>query len=491
MIGRILLTLRNQSLQSQLKKLLSDPDTIVDTLKSPSKLWDRIGNETSDMVVVSQSFLSSIHIKKIESFKGSHINPAVVILADREDPEERARLLTAGCEAVLYARLPAVDLSSAIRTILEKRLETNQQRLQKEREPHLPRLSDFVSKSAAMERFIQLAHKVVAKDASLLILGETGVGKERLARAIHLEGPRKNGAFVAINCGALPETLLESELFGHEEGSFTGATRARRGCFELAHRGTIFLDEIGEMPHHLQVRLLRVLQEKEIMRVGGEWPIRVDARVMAATSRDIDQLVSDDRFRSDLLYRLSVVRLNVPPLRERKQDIPELVASYIRHFANSTGVDVSDISHEAIQALLSYDWPGNVRELVNVIERATLLATGRKIVIDDLPDEFRKANPTCQSTKYVIDVEGEVSFPQSWLDQPMHIGRENLYTHFEKTYLSLLLQSNQGRIDKTARMAGITPRTLFEKMKRYDLHKEDFRSKVSVQGGNTPLNKVK
>jgi len=400
----------------------------------------------------------------------------LVLVVDHENAEDRAELLAAGCDAVLYTGLPPSEIAKALRTLLEKRMEVSKQSLEIERELYQPQIKDFVSKSPAMGKFMTLVQRVIDRDASLLIVGETGVGKERLARAIHLEGQRKGGTFVAVNCGALPESLLESELFGHEEGAFTGATRARRGCFEMAHRGTIFLDEIGEMPIHLQIRLLRVLQEREIQRVGGEWPIRIDVRVMAATSRDIDDLVIKEKFRSDLLYRLSVVRLNVPPLRERKEDIPELVTSYIKHFARTTGTLVTGITDEAMDSLLGYDWPGNVRELVNVIERATLLCSGEQIGFEDLPEDLALTDSINLAVASNPKGDGKVVFPESWLREPLREAREKLNSYFEKAYLVSLLKANSGRIGETAKIAGITPRALFDKMQRYKLKKEDFKA---------------
>jgi transcriptional regulator with PAS, ATPase and Fis domain len=215
------------------------------------------------------------------------------------------------------------------------------------------------------------------------------VGKERLARAIHAESRRSKGPFVAVNCAALSESLLESEPFGHEEGAFTGATRSHRGCFEIAHKGVIFLDEIGELPNHLQVKLLRALQDREITRVGSEQSFQVDVRMMAATNRDPREEVKTKRLREDLYYRLNVVTLTIPPLRQRSEDIPDIVASYLPWLRPRVGRDVTSIAPEALEALAHYSWPGNVRELINVIERAMLLCEGEQIRLADLPDTIR------------------------------------------------------------------------------------------------------
>jgi len=476
MIARILLALERQNQRRRLKKLLSRPDVLVESLQSRADLWGRIGRETCDMVIVGQGLFPDNVEKVIGERQGLLEAPALVALLEDDDAETRNRLTKAGCDAVLYTGLPTGELVDALQAILEKHLELSRSSMSFKRLRQQPRLDDFVSNSVIMKEFMDLVHRVVDSKTSLLILGETGVGKERLARAIH-HGSGRVGSFVAVNCGALPESLLESELFGHEEGAFTGATRARRGCFELAHRGTIFLDEIGEMPHHLQVRLLRVLQDHEVQRVGGEWPIQVDTRVMAATSRDLEEMVRQVSFRDDLLYRLSVVTLKVPPLRERREDIPDLVDSYVEHFAVETGREVKGVTEEAMQALLRYDWPGNVRELINVVERAILLCRGSSIDVEDLPHTVRLAVdpaslPAAVETR---DMDNAV-FPKAWFQQPLREAREMLVAQFEKSYLSSLLRDTSGRIDETARRAGITTRALFDKMQRYDLKKEDFKN---------------
>jgi two-component system response regulator AtoC len=476
-IARILLALERQNQRRQLKKLLSRPDVLVEFPQSRANLWERIGRETCDMVVVGGGLFPRDVDKVLDQPKNPLEAPALVALLDQDDPEVRNRLTAAGCDAVLYAGLPPAELAEALVSVLEKHLELSRKAISLKRVRQQPRLKDFVSNSVIMKEFLDLVQRVVDSKTSLLILGETGVGKERLARAIHRDSGQ-SGAFVAVNCGALPESRLCSELLGHEGGAFTGATRARRGCFELAHRGTIFLDEIGEMPHHLQVRLLRVLQDHEVQRVGGEWPIQVDTRVMAATSRDLDDMVRQGVFRNDLLYRLGVVTLKVPPLRERREDIPDLAKSYVDHFAVETGREVKGISEEAMQALGRYDWPGNVRELINVIERAILLCKGASIGVEDLPHTVRLAVDPA-SLPAVIDTQEirEAVFPQSWFEQPLREAREHLVVQFEKAYLSSRLKDASGRIDETARRAGITTRALFDKMQRYGLKKEDFKSR--------------
>jgi DNA-binding NtrC family response regulator len=256
--------------------------------------------------------------------------------------------------------------------------------------------------------------------------------------------------------------------------------RSRKGCFELAHRGTIFLDEIGEMPLHLQVKLLRVLEDRSIRRLGGERMIDVDARIMAATNRDLEEEVKAKRFRSDLYYRLSVVSLTIPPLRERREDVPALVQSYLQHFRAAVGKHVSSVSQEAMAALQEYSWPGNVRELINTMERAVLLCHGSGIGISDLPAAVARATrvggPSAQATQREVR---ERSVSRGLLDRPFHDAKREAIASFERKYICRLLESTGGRVGETAEAAGISERALRDLMRRHGLRKEDFRRRVS------------
>jgi two-component system NtrC family response regulator len=272
--------------------------------------------------------------------------------------------------------------------------------------------SNIIGKSASMQRIYQLIEKVAPTKATVLITGESGTGKELIARAIHYNSTRRDAPFISVNCGALPETLLESELFGHEKGAFSGAVSQRKGRFELAHGGTLFLDEITEMSPPLQVKLLRILQEMEFERVGGSQSLKVDVRVVAASNRDLKAEVAAGRFRSDLFYRLNVVRIQLPALRERTDDIPLLVNHFVAK--HSQGVEPSNIMMEpdALRLLLDYPWPGNVRELENVIERAIILSHGNRITVKDLPSDISRPYEPPQSVEAENPgIEGSESFP--------------------------------------------------------------------------------
>ncbi len=475
MLIRILLAICSTALRRRLRESLNMPDVMVQAVDLKNGLWERLGVLNADCVVIDKMLIPEPVAQSMAFLAQVPDAPAIVVLASHEDAQERAKFLALGCEAVLNSTLSISTLRDALLAILN-RMRTRSIGDLMQRGSAQARLSDFVSRSPRMQAFMSVVLRVANSDASLLIQGETGVGKERLARAIHAEGARAGGPFIAVNCGALPESLLESELFGHEQGAFTGAMRGRRGCFELAHRGTIFLDEISEMPFHLQVKLLRVLQEYEIQPIGSEKTIKVDVRVMASTNRNLEEEVKSGRFRKDLYYRLSVVSLAIPPLRERREDIPALVDGYIAYLRPRIGGGAYAIEPDAMRALCEYGWPGNVRELINVIERAMLLCNRETIAMNDLPDSISgplaaSLAPSSASVDGTL-VEGDrdVLFRRPWRDV-----RQIVVDRVEREYLAHLLRVSQGRVGETAKHAGMRSRSLFAKMKKHGLRKEDFK----------------
>lgn len=303
------------------------------------------------------------------------------------------------------------------------------------------RFENIITKSSKMQRMIELIKVVAKSNATVLITGESGTGKELVARAIHSQSHRQSKPFVAVSCAALPESLLESELFGHEKGSFTGAYARKKGKFEFANGGTLFLDEIGEMSANIQVHLLRVLEEKEFSRVGGNEPIKVDVRVVSATNKDLRKAIEKGEFREDLYYRLNVVPIELPPLRERKEDIPLLARHFLNKFALENKKEVSEFSPEATEFLLGYDWPGNVRELENAIERAAILAKDSLITIADLPQENMSLARSTMPEKNLREVE--------------------------KEHILDVLGETGGNYSEAARLLGITRMTLYKKAREY------------------------
>ena len=312
---------------------------------------------------------------------------------------------------------------------------------------------NMVGKSKPMLKVYDLIDKVAQSKASVLITGPSGTGKELIAKAVHYSGPRKNNPFVSINCGALTETLLESELFGHEKGAFTGAIAMKKGRFELADGGTLFLDEVGDMPSPLQVKLLRVLQEMEFERVGGTRTINVDVRILSASNRDIKEDVARGTFREDLFYRLNVIQIEVPPLRERIDDIPLLVKHFIEKYTSDEGKAKVELSPEAWKAIYAYAWPGNVRELENVIERAVVLSSEGTIALEDLPEELI-------GKKTEFDVERFV---------PPNVPLPTALERIEEKLIRRALRQCNNVQSHAAKMLGITKSLIQHKMKKYNI----------------------
>ncbi len=470
MILRIVVGVRNVKLQNYLVRNLPATDIIVDRVRPSQGTWERIIRRGGDIIIVSESLIPAPRDRSLFLLNELPEIPTTMVITENRSAEAHAELLACGCDTVLYSGLPEQQLSNVIEATIENRRQFLRRNLADIQPREKPGLSDFISEGPAMQMFMQVVKRVVSSGASLLILGETGVGKEHLAKAIHAEGPRSSGPFIAINCAALPEQLLESELFGHEEGAFTGATRSRRGAFEMAHEGTLFLDEIGEMPIHLQAKLLRVLQDFEVRRVGGEHILEVDVRVMAASNRDLEAECNAHHFRRDLYYRLSVIELKVPPLRERREDIPVMAHKFIERIAPKIGVDIYEIEESALEQLCRYDWPGNVRELSNVLERALLLCEGDRITLADLPTNINGMNT--QTLTMPVNNEQDI---HEWHAKTLHEVRQEALNQIERAYLTMVLSETGGRIGLTAQRAGIHPRGLYQKMRKLNLQKEAFR----------------
>lgn len=327
----------------------------------------------------------------------------------------------------------------------------------------LPRpFADFVGSGPAMRRVFTLIEQVAATDVDVLILGDTGTGKELVARSIHDRSRRVNQPFVAVDSGAIPENLLESEFFGHERGAFTGADARRIGLLEHASGGTFFLDEVGELPLLLQAKLLRTLQERKLRRVGGRDEISIDVRVIAATGRNLEQMIREKTFREDLFYRINVVRIDLPPLRDRGDDLGLLIEHFAQRYSREMGKAVVGITPEAYQVLAHYRWPGNVRELQNVIRRGIALTRGSMISLDDLPDE-------------IVASAGLTDTAPSTAGSGFFAERERFVLKFERDYLSSLLRKHQGNVKSAAIEAGLPRGTLYRLMKNHGLDGDQFR----------------
>lgn len=472
MLIRVVCAIKGKKLHTDLEQRLSNFDVQLKMLKKDKAQWQELVRSCADVFVVSKSLVPRPIESSVTLLNNLPEKPTIIILDDRESSEKHANLLASGADVVLYTGISQDSLMEAIESTLDSRRQFYYVDRLDQRGRIKPRLNDFVSNAEEMQRFLEEVQQVVASDSSLLLLGETGVGKEHLSKAIHAEGHRSQGPFIPINMAAIPEQLMESELFGHEQGAFTGAVRSRRGAFELAHSGTIFLDEIGEMSLQMQSKLLRVLQDLEFTPVGGETPVWVDVRVIAATNKDLEEEVQRGNFRQDLYYRLGVITLTIPPLRKRKQDIPALANQFLNMHNMKIGREISRFSPVTMEALCQYPWPGNIRELMNVIERAVLLCRSDTISIDNLPGTFQGRGSASKGLPLLNDLG-----INSWKGKPLAQVKKQVLHLVEKRYLEMVLEQTRGRVGEAADIAGIHPRGLYGKMKRLGLDKTDFKSR--------------
>ena len=378
---------------------------------------------------------------------GSYPGMPVIVLTGHGTIEDAVDSMRVGAFDFITKPVNLDHLSMLIRRALESReLERQNQELQREIESQ-KRISSIIGRSPEMKKIFDLLRRVAPTKASVLITGESGVGKELIADALHNLSPRADKPFVKVHCAALAESLLESELFGHEKGAFTGAAGRKRGRFELAHEGTLFLDEIGEINQNVQIKILRALQERKFERVGGEDTVEVDVRVVAATNRDLKAEIEKGNFREDLFYRLNVVAIHVPPLRERKDDIPLLASAFLREFADENGKAIEGFDPKARAALYAYRWPGNVRELRNCVESAVVMAKGSLVALDDLPPSVGEAGG--------VDV--------------IRIPSGSSMAEAEKVMIRETLAAQGGNKSRTAEILGIGRKTLYQKLEDYGL----------------------
>ncbi len=408
----------------------------VDIVLSDFKMPDKTGLEVLEQV------------KKI--------NPEIsfVIITAYSTVEMAVKAMRMGAYDYISKPVDLDELDLLIEKIIENRTLKSEIRNLKSQLQEKHKITSIISQSPRMDEVLSIASRAAESNASILITGENGTGKEVLAKAVHYISPRKDEPFTAVNIPALSENLLESELFGHEKGSFTGADRMRKGRFEIASGGTIFLDEIGDIPPSMQVKLLRVLQEREIERVGGTEKIPVDVRIISATNRSLEQKIKEGTFREDLFYRLNIVTIGIPPLRERREDILPLVESFIRKFGGQNNKTGMEISKEAVDSLLKYNFPGNVRELENIIERSVVLSRSSLITLNDLPMNVRGFKEETSAGGVQTEILN---------DKIEALEKSMIYDALAK------MNGNQTRAGK---LLGITERNLRYKMKKYDIRFE-------------------
>jgi two-component system response regulator PilR (NtrC family) len=436
----------------------------VETVNSGEAGKKKLDSSLYDVVITD---IKMPNVSGIEVLRHAHkVSPdsAVILITAVDDYEAAVEAVKAGGAADYIRKSPAMvdEIKLALQRALEKVSLSRQNFALKRDAATRNSLDNLVGNSPAIERLKHTIRTVASTQSTVLIYGESGTGKELVARAVHTCSPRAAEPFVSINCGAFPESLLESELFGYVKGAFTGATQNKRGLFEVADGGTIFLDEIGEMNLGMQVKLLRVLQERCVRPVGGTNEIAIDVRVIAATNRDLEGQVAENNFREDLYYRLNVIPVTVPPLRERREDVPLLVNHFVRKYAKSAGRSIAQVSPESLRQLSLYDWPGNVRQLENTIERGVALETGEMLTVE-LPVE----RPRARAAAAGVGVES-VSVPPGAL-LPEGVDMEKYVAEIERALLKSALHQSNGVQTRAADALRISYRSFRHLMKKYEL----------------------
>ncbi|MGB9695677.1 MAG: sigma-54-dependent transcriptional regulator [Ignavibacteria bacterium] len=422
---------------------------------SGAEALEIIRNHFVDIVISDYRMPEMTGIELLKEAR--QINPeiAFVIVTAFGTIENAVETMKLGAYDYLTKPINLDELEIIVKRISERQSLISENQLLREQLSEKYNFSGLIAKSPKMEEVINLAWRVAKSKATVLIRGESGTGKEVLAKAIHFASPRANKPFVAVNCAALNENLLESEMFGHERGSFTGAERQRKGRFEVADGGTLFLDEVGDLPLQTQIKLLRVLQESQFERVGGNVPITVDVRVITATNRPLEKLIAEGAFREDLFYRINVVTLSIPPLRERKEDIPELLDYLVRKYLPESGKTNATFSKEAVDILMRYNYPGNIRELENIVQHALIISRNEIITTDDLP--ITESNVSQDETSDIIAT---------------HKSMPEQVEAFEKKIVLNALSRTKGNQLQAAKLLGISERNLRYKLEKWGMKKK-------------------
>ncbi|MBI4250980.1 MAG: sigma-54-dependent Fis family transcriptional regulator [Candidatus Tectomicrobia bacterium] len=440
-----------ERVRTLLARLLGEEGYHVASAASAEEALHELEGGSHDVVLTDLMMPGMSGLELLEEIRRGHPETSVILVTAHGTVDSAVEAMRKG--AFHYVCKPfKLD---EVRIIVQRAIEESQTKHELaglRREVHQRfEFSNIIGKSKPIQEVFDLIRRVARSTSTVLIEGKSGTGKELVAKAIHYNSPRTSRPCDAINCSAITETLLESELFGHMKGSFTGAVASKKGLFEEAQGGTIFLDEIGEISAALQVKLLRVLQDHEIRRVGGNQPLKVDVRVIAATNRDLAEAVRQKEFRDDFYYRLNVVTIHLPSLKDRPEDIPILAQHFLAKYAKEAGSSVTQICKEAMRALLQYAWPGNIRELENVIERAITLGAEGEIRVEDLPDPLRR------------EEEG------GRLDAiPVEMSMQDV----EKAHIERVLRHTGGQVSQAARLLGIDRRTIYRKMQAYNIRKD-------------------
>ncbi len=434
-----------ESLREYLSILLSKSGYNVRTFPSGPALLEALGEQSPDLILLDLKMPEMDGIQVLERVRALDPNLPVIIMTAYGTIQSAIEAIQKGAFYYITKPFEISELKIQIQKALEyRRLKWENLQLKQELGLNL----QIVGQNPEFLKVLDMVKRVAKTDATVLILGESGTGKELIARALHQQSQRAAYPFVAINCAALPEELLESELFGYEKGAFTGATSSKEGLFRAAHKGTLFLDEIGEISPRIQVKLLRALQEREIIPLGSTKPVKVDVRILASTNQDLEALMREGRFREDLFYRLNVITIRIPPLRDRKDDIPLLVDHFIRKYARKHQIPPKRVPQRVLQLLMAYPWPGNVRELENAIERALILSPGEEIAVEALPPQ-------------ILGSRGEADLPLP----PPTLTLEEL----ERRYILKVLESVGWDKARAAQILGINLSTVYRKLARFGI----------------------
>ena len=463
MKSRILVVEDEKAIRLALSGLLRRSGYEVEVAPTEDAAREHIAETPWDLVVTDLALgESGSGMAVLEAVKEVRPETAVVMITAHGNEKIAVEAIQKGAEDYVPKPFDNDELRMVVARALARTRLAREHRLLLERVRREYGLDGMIGQSPAMQKVFETIQKVAETDLTALVRGESGTGKELVAQALHHASPRSDRPFVAVNCAAISPELVESELFGHEKGAFTGADARRIGRFEAAHGGTIFLDEIGDMPLETQAKVLRVLQERKLERVGGNRPIPVDVRIVAATHRDLEAEVLDGTFREDLYFRLKVVEIEVPPLRERREDVPALAGRFLEQIAERTPAASRELAPEALDRLVEHDWPGNVRELRNVVEQAAVLATGAigagdlRLDGDAPPDD-------------------EVLPRFDPADVPFSAAKRKVVTAFERAYLLGALRRNDGNVSRTARTIGMVRQSLQQKIREHDLRSEDWK----------------
>ncbi len=448
---KILIVDDEKSMCQYMSIMLKKEGYEVTTVKNGKKAVKEVKNSNYDVVITDIKMKGMDGIDVLSEVKNINPSTPVIMMTAYASQKTAIQALNNGAFYYLIKRAKNEEIKMVVRNALQMHRVKSENDFLKKELKRKDKFKKIIGKSDQIENVFRRIDKVADTDSTILICGESGTGKELIAREIHYRSSRSSNPFVSINCGALPENLLESELFGHIKGSFTGAIRDKEGLFKVASGGTFLLDEVGETSPAIQVKLLRVLQEREIIPVGGTKPIPVDARLIAATNSDLEKAVNEGGFRADLYYRLNVIPVNIPPLRMRRDDITLLVDHFLKIASEKSGTEKT-ISMDAMKLLTEYDWPGNVRELENIIERAVILQDGNKITREDLPDKIK--HHSRKRTRVVME------------------NAQMTLEELEKEYLVSVLDETNWQKKKASEILGINASTLYRKIQRYDLERE-------------------